>query len=195
MPEKFVFETERLIIRRAEPCEADIDLYFRLWNNPQVMRFVGYPQGLGLSREALREIIANQPESDLECKLLVQRKSDGALTGECKLGQPDPEGIAETDVKLLPEFWGHGYGVEIKRGLLDYLFTHTSCQVVQATPNVQNLASIRMQEAVSGRRVGEYHFHGSPEPVHAYIYHVNRDDWLLGMGEPDQRGETGVRCI
>ena len=38
------------------------------------------------------------------------------------LETPDEEGLSTTDVKLLPEFWGNKYGVEIKRALLDYLF-------------------------------------------------------------------------
>ena len=82
-------------------------------------------------------------------------KSTGQAIGECKLHWPDREGIAATDVKLLPEFWGNKYGVEVKRGLLDYLFTHTECLAVDASPNVGNLASIKMQEAVGGVCVGE----------------------------------------
>jgi RimJ/RimL family protein N-acetyltransferase len=73
--------------------------------------------------------------------------------------------------------------VEIKRGLLDYLFTHTDCDAVQATPNVNNIASIKMQEAVGGERVGEevYQFPESMRdfttPVHHYIYRVYRRTW------------------
>lgn len=99
----------------------------------------------------------------------------GRAIGECRLGTPDAQGLSETDIKLLPEFWGQGYGKEVKRGLLTYLFTRTECLVAQATPNVDNLASIRLQEAVGGRRVGES-IHEFPRemqsltcPVHCYI--------------------------
>ena len=43
---EILFETERLIIRRAEPEDRDIDFFLRLWNDPQVMKFVGFPFGL-----------------------------------------------------------------------------------------------------------------------------------------------------
>jgi len=48
-----------------------------------------------------------------------------------------------------------------------YQFTHTDCEAVHATPNVKNVASIKMQEAVGVIRVGEgvYHF---PELLREY---------------------------
>jgi len=99
------------------------------------------------------------------------------------MDRPDQDGIATTDIKLLPEFRGSRYGVEIKRGLLDYLFTHTECLSVEASPNVSNVASIKMQEAVGGVRVGEsfYQFpesmQGYTTPVHHYLYWVSRENW------------------
>ncbi len=100
--------------------------------------------------------------------------------GECKLHPPNPEGIASTDVKLLPDYWGHKYGLEVKRALLDYLFAHTDCVAVEASPNVNNPASIKMQEAVGGVRIKEavYEFPIGMQdytvPVHHYIYRVER---------------------
>lgn len=193
-----LFETPRLRIRRAEVSDEDAAFFLRLWNDPQVMRFVGFPYGLGLEaaqvRSALQRGLEQGDDRRLDARLVVERKQDGALIGECKLGTPDAQGISETDVKLLPEFWGQGYGTEIKRGLLDYLFTHTECQVVQATPNVENRASIRMQEAVGGERVGERVYEFPPEkrdftcPVHCYIYHVHKATWEKSR----QRGEDAT---
>ena len=75
------------------------------------------------------------------------------------------------------------YGVEVKQGLVDYLFTHTDCAAVQGTPNVANVASIKMQEAVGAVRVDErvYEFpEGEREDrcsVHHYVYRVFRPVW------------------
>ena len=91
--------------------------------------------------------------------------------------------MAETDVKLLPDFWGHKYGVEIKRALVSHLFTHTDCIAVEATPNVENIASIKMQEAVGGVRIKEAvyqfpdHMRDYTTPVHHYVYRVERSTW------------------
>jgi len=86
-------------------------------------------------------------------------------------------------VKLLPQFWGHEYGIEAWRGLIDYQFTHTDCCVVQATPNMGNMASIKIQEAVGLVRIGKAvhrfpeHMQSYTTPVHHYVYRLNRADW------------------
>ncbi|MCP4424133.1 MAG: GNAT family N-acetyltransferase [Chloroflexi bacterium] len=179
-----VFETARLIIRAAR--EADAAMYYALWMNPQVMTNVGFPQGLRITQEEIVAKIREQRMSEFERRLVVELKATGQEMGECTLHLPDEEGIAGTDVKLLPEFWGNKYGVEVKQGLVDYLFTHTNCTAVQATPNVNNIASIKMQEAVGGVRVDESVYEFPEEmrdwtcPVHSYIYRVFRADWERG---------------
>jgi RimJ/RimL family protein N-acetyltransferase len=184
---KIIFVTRRLIIRLAVPQDAE--LYFRLWTDPRVMTNVGFPRGLPISRQQIQEQIEQGGCSEFEQLLVVELASGGQAIGECKLGLPDPDKVASTDVKLLPEFWGHRYGVEVKRGLLDYLFTHTGCEQVEATPNKNNLASIRMQEAVGGRCVGEKLFQ-FPESMRAYttpvdslIYRVSREEWQARQGK------------
>jgi RimJ/RimL family protein N-acetyltransferase len=176
-----VFETRRLEIRTATP--EDVELFYELWTNPQVMINVGFPRGVRTTREEIRDRLLKPVESVFEKMLVVVLRAGDQAIGECKMHPSDQDGIAETDVKLLPKYWGNRYGVEIKRGLLDYLFTHTDCNAVQATPNVNNAASIKMQEAVGGERVGEevYQFPESMRdfttPVHHYIYRVYRRTW------------------
>jgi len=179
-----IFETERLVVRAAG--EEDVDLFYALWTDPQAMRNVGFPKGLPVTRDGLRETLSRQGRSEFDRLLVVQLKAAGQPIGECKLSSPDRNGVAEPDVKLLREFWGHRYGVETWRGLLDYQFKHTDCSVVQATPNVDNTASIKMQEAVGAVRTGQgvHHFPDSMRdytlPVHHYIYRLNREDWRQG---------------
>jgi RimJ/RimL family protein N-acetyltransferase len=181
---KIIFETPRLEIYKASPVEADVDILYRLWSEPRVMVNVGYPQGLGMTREQIRRQLEAQGESELNAVLLVRVKETGRTIGEAWLGEQDADGVSETDVKLLPEAWGNKYGIEVKRGLVGYLFEHTDCQCVQATPNVNNAASIRMQEAVGAKRVGESTFHPPHDqreraiPVHSYIYRVCREDFI-----------------
>lgn len=178
---EFLITTQRLSIRMA--LIEDAELFFRLWTDPKVMKNVGFPEGLYISPDEIRSRIAQSSPTEFDRLLVVGLKETGEEIGECQLHRPNTDGIASTDVKLLPEYWGHRFGVEIKRALLDYLFTHTDCQAVEATPNVENMASIRMQEAVGGMRVGEqiYTFPAAMQsytvPVHHYIYRVSRSDW------------------
>lgn len=179
---KVVCQTPRLILRLATP--ADAAFLRSLWNDPRVMGFVGFPNGLGESEERLRANIAGRGDSVFRQLILVELRETHQPIGQCKMEQLNQDGISETDVKLSPEFWSRRYGVEVKRALLDYLFAHTDCRVVQATPNVENPASIRMQESVGGERVGEGLFE-FPEaqrdvtlPVCDYVYQVKRETWL-----------------
>lgn len=176
-----VIETGRLAARLATADDAD--LIYALWTDPRVMSNVGFPKGLRVTRDEIQKDIEKRGLSALEQLLIVELKETGAAIGQCKMNPPDETGIAGTDVKLLPAHWGHQYGVEIKRGLVEYLFAHTDCQAVEATPNVNNLASIKMQEAVGGVRLSEnvHHFPESMRdyttPVHYYVYRVYRDAW------------------
>ncbi|MCU0488181.1 MAG: GNAT family N-acetyltransferase [Anaerolineales bacterium] len=178
---RIVFETERLQIRLAG--EEDVDHFYRLWTNPQVMVQVGFPNGLKITPKEIQERLAGAGESEFEHVLVVDLKSTGCPIGEAWMTRPDSDQIAVTDVKLLPEYWGNRYGIEIKRGLLDHLFTHTNCLAVEASPNVNNLASIKMQAAVGGVCLGDtvYQFPAAMQSyttaVHAYIYRVDRQTW------------------
>lgn len=176
-----VFETERLLVRLA--TADDVNLFFDLWTNPGVMENVGFPRGLQIDREDVRKQIEDQRDSEFDRLLVVVLKATGHALGECNMHPPDENGIARTDIKLLPAFWGNKYGVEVKRALLSHLFTRTDCVAVEASPNVGNTASIKMQEAVGGIRVGEAVFEFPEEmrdhtsPVHHYVYRVERDNW------------------
>lgn len=183
-----VLETERLAIRLA--TEEDTELYLALWTNPQVMVHVGFPRGLTVTRSQILERLRKQGELEFDRMLVVERKDTGLPIGEAKLASPDDQGIAEPDVKLLPESWGNGYGREAWRGLVAYQFAHTRCDAVHGTPNVKNVASIKMQEAAGGVCIGQG-VHEFPEsmqeyttPVHYCVYRVSRADWEAGAGKP-----------
>jgi RimJ/RimL family protein N-acetyltransferase len=180
----YIFSTERLAIRTARV--EDAGMYFALWSDPKVMSNVGFPDGLRTSLEEIETKLREQEgQSEFGRNLVAELEASAAPIGECKMVQPGPDGIARTDIKLQPEFWGHRYGIEIKRGLLAYIFENTDSIAVEATPNVQNIASIKMQEAVGGVRVREeiYEFPESMRdytcPVHHYIYLVYREEWEL----------------
>lgn len=176
-----VFTTSRLTVRLAS--SDDVELFYQLWTDPWGTSNVGFPQGIPVSRAQIRERIERSGASEFEHLLVIELNSTGQSIGECSVSRPNAQKIAFTDVKLLPQFWGNKYGFEVKRGLLNHLFTHTDCEEVEATPNVDNRASINMQEAVGGVCVGEklFEFPESMQsytsPVKSYIYRVRRKDW------------------
>lgn len=196
-----IFQTKRLIIRKA--VTSDIDFYLSLWNSGKVMQNVGFPNGLRISRERVKKQIEGYGESEFNRTLVVVEKFSGKTIGECNLGFSNEEGISKTDIKLLPEFWGNGYGKEIKNALCLYLFRRTICKIVEASPNIKNIASLKMQEACGGEKVreGVYLFPESmrdyTEDVHSVIYHIHKRDWLqinLDINKIDDPQEKSDIC-
>ncbi len=188
-----VFETSRLIIRIPITKDEDVDFYFQLWNEPKVMENVGFPKGLMIRREDIIAQLARAESSEFDRTLIVIDKESDAPIGECKLGNPDEKGISTTDVKLLPSYWNRDFGTEIKTGLIDYLFTHTNCIAVQASPNRLNPASQKMQEKVGAKRIreGTYHFpehmRSFTKPVELFIYRLDRSDRERGRNPYNQK--------
>lgn len=178
-----VFETERLIIRKIN--EKDLDFLYKLWTNTKVMVNVGFPKGLRINKkEIMNKYINKKSDSEFNQVLIAMKKETKEPIGECKLGLPDKEDISETDIKLLPEFWGHKYGVEIKKGLVNYIFKNTKAKGIKATPNMHNIASQKMQEEIGAKKIGDTQTFYFPEkmqdyttPVTCYTYIIFKKDW------------------
>lgn len=174
-------KTERLIIRKVRPVMDDCGFISKLWKNPEVMKFVGFPKGIDEAPEQIIKRTKNRKKEGQDIHLIIELK--GTPIGEALIGFPDKDGIAHTDVKLMPEKWGNGYGKEVKRALLKWIFTNTDAKGVSATPNIKNKASIKMQESVGGKRIKKVHYEFPPNmrsftvPVDSYLYIVYREDW------------------
>jgi RimJ/RimL family protein N-acetyltransferase len=169
--------TDRLIIRTAK--SEDARFIADLWNIPEVMRFVGFPNGLSISEQQVKVII----EAADKLSLLVVMLKDHTRIGNAKIGVVDENGIVETDVKIIPNYWEQGFGREVKKALVDHIFLNSQAEIVQATPNKNNIASIKMQEYVKAKPVREGFFEFSENmkaytcPVHYILYHLKREEW------------------
>jgi ribosomal-protein-alanine N-acetyltransferase len=60
----------------------------------------------------------------------------------------------EIGALLFPEFRGHGFGTQAQRQLVDYLFSTTLVNRVQATTDTENEAEQRVLERIGFRREG-----------------------------------------
>jgi CTP:molybdopterin cytidylyltransferase MocA/RimJ/RimL family protein N-acetyltransferase len=152
-----MIHTDRLIIRKASLDDASFIV--SIWNNPVVMIHAGFPEGLNCSVATVKKQIADQNDcSFLNQLLIVSQKETGTLVGQVWMYAPDSSGKSTTDIKLLPDWQGMRYGIELKQALVKHLFEKTDCFFVEATPNVDNIASIRMQESAGAVRVGRGFF-------------------------------------
>ena len=174
--------THRLCIRIAQP--ADAEFIHTLWTMPDVMRFVGFPEGLAISVNEVREGIKRDPDSEFGSRLIVELRSTQVPIGQCKVGAPEAAGICEPDIKLSPEFWGNGYGRELWAAMIGYAFQNSTADIVQGTPNRANIASVRMQLGSGMIQVDEGVFenlsspHPGAVPVPYFKLQITREQWL-----------------
>ncbi len=173
------FRTPRLEMRTA--TEGDVEFIVSLWRDPRVTRFVGFPAGIPTSADDVHGRIERGHGPG--ALLVAETRAGRTPIGQCMLGAPDPGGACEPDIKLAPPFWGRGYGRELWAALIDQLFLRSTCSIVRGTPNVANLASIRMQESAGMRRVGRgvSEFPASMQaytaPVPHFVYEITREEW------------------
>ncbi|MCX6092603.1 MAG: GNAT family protein [Candidatus Bipolaricaulota bacterium] len=178
-----LFETERLVVRTAS--QEDVAFIASLWSDPHVMHYVGFPQGIPSAIGSVERRIARG--AGLDALLVAELRASREPIDQCLLGRLGPEGICEPDVKLSPSFWGRGYGRELWATLVDQLFLQSPCAIVRGTPNIANLASIRMQKSAGMRRVGRgvSEFPASMQaftaPVPHFVYEITREEWKRRM--------------
>lgn len=177
-----IFQTKRLLVRKAQT--SDVNFYLQLWNSGKVMEMVGFPDGLKITADIIKKQIENHPQHEFDQTLVVIEKESNKPIGECKLGFPDEEGISHPDFKFIPEYWQKGFGKELVNALCKYVFSKTRTKIVETSPNVQNIASQKIAEAVGGKEIKNfvYHFPSKmrhfTKDVYGVIYHVRKDNWL-----------------
>ena len=143
-------EGKRTTLRPTGP-EDLIFLLETLWNDGEVMRYVGYPKGLGIDEEGMRtwfDRLAENRGQDRE-HWIVEVKGEPigeAFYRRCDeyCGYRAPK-MAELDLKLKPQSWGHGYGSDALRTLATYLFAQ-GFKTLVVSPNLENEAALMLYE-------------------------------------------------
>jgi ribosomal-protein-alanine N-acetyltransferase len=166
------FETERLIVRRLR--WGDLDDFYRLCGDPDIMRYMG--DGTPLTRQRTREWIdislKNYELRGWGCFGVTDRSSDH-LIGFAGYARPaDRPGVVEIIYAFLPEHWGKGYATEVASGLISFGFGSCGLDRIEATVDPENGVSRRVLEKIGmrydGRRAssdGELVDYFSIEPV------------------------------
>ncbi|MBN1316395.1 MAG: GNAT family N-acetyltransferase [Anaerolineales bacterium] len=156
---------------------ADLPFFKALWNDGRVMRHLGFPGGLGISRENMFEWW--QKNDTLNTTHLVIKNELGYPIGECGWGFGSDRGILE--FKLARAFWGRGYAREALEALLDYIWNHTAIKRVYCTPLCDNQVVGSLLEHFSFKKVLPLDGLG-----------CDRDCWSLERPIPSSLPETLV---
>lgn len=173
-----VIRTQRLKIR---PVEArDLDYLLDWWNSGQIMKHVGFPQGLKVSLDELRRYYQKWKKDPLRMMKIVCLKSE-VTSGDVSFTGPIGEAnfhhynIEEKSVEIglkicIPELWNRGYGTEVLRAMTGYAFDELEVDRVQVNPAKTNERIIHVNEKVGFKTIGEKNG--------GLLMEMRKEDWV-----------------
>ena len=173
--------TPRLRLRPLD--EADVPALFALFSNPTALRFWGHAPFASVSEaEALVQEAHTHARAGTNLRWGVERKdAPDRLIGTGSLYAVVREHRrCEVGFILSPDVWGHGYGREIVRALIEHAFSALQLHRLEADVDPRNIASLRTLERCGFRREGyqrgRYHLGG--EVQDSVLLGLLRDDPL-----------------
>lgn len=130
-------------LRFLKTQERDLESLVQLWNDGDVMKFVGFPQGLDYNMEKATRWLENinQKENTMHYSIYDKETFLGELFYSYKDGEK-----AIVDIKLMPGARGKNVGFQGFCFLLDQLFKNTLAEIVTVDPHKDNLKAIRLYE-------------------------------------------------
>lgn len=144
-----VVETERLILRRFTPADADDN--YRIYTDPENMRFMGrQPDSVEFEREHILKHIANYYEKYGFGLWATVLKENNQLIGRCGLLYQQIEDRQELEVTYLIDrhFWGKGLATEAARATVRLAFEQYGFPRIVAVINPANIASVRVAQKI-----------------------------------------------
>jgi len=142
-------ETDRLLLRRFTP--DDVDLLHELDSDPEVLRYV--TGGPPTPRDTIRDdilpaFLGYYARSDGYGFWAALERSSGAFLGwfHFRPAPGSPPDEPELGYRLRRAAWGHGYGTEVSRALIDHGFGALGVRRVVASAAAENIASRRVME-------------------------------------------------
>lgn len=116
---KIITQTPRL--KLVEFTANDVDLYFQLTSNQEVMKFFEKTLTYEETKEELERIVRFYTEHGY-CFWKVLLKANDQFIGICGLLHQmiDNQAEAEIAYRLLPEYWGQGYATEAAKATQAY---------------------------------------------------------------------------
>lgn len=150
-----------------------------LWNDGRVMRWVGYPDGLGYDREDVEKWFYWIQASPVRRHFVVHAAGIG-FCGELYYKADRVHRRAELDIKLIPEAQGQGIATEALKGLIRIVFeSEPEINAVWTEPSEENQAARRLYG-----RCGLEPKLRPADMLPGYSYwELRREDWKDGWKE------------
>jgi len=156
---KIFIETERLILREIIP--EDVEAFFAMDSNPEVVKYVGIKPLTDISQSAaVIESIRNQYTENGIGRWAVILKENGKLIGWSGLKLikeiNNHQNIHDLGYRLTPEYWGKGYATETSKAVLNYGFNEMKLDTIFAYADIKNQASNHVLRKLGFEEKGKF---------------------------------------
>lgn len=137
-----LFETSRLLVRTQDI--ADADLYFRLYGDPEVVKYIRAPKTRGECLDFLQEHLELNKQLFPLGRFLVDNKITGEFIGSFVLIPIGNSSDIQIGYALLKEQWGKGFATELVKAGINYFFSNSSLKNLYAITESANQPSIQV---------------------------------------------------
>ena len=155
-------ETVRLVLR--EFALDDLEAFFQLCTNPEVVRYTG-DGGLITNLEQARAGMLARPIADYRKhgfgRYACVLKSNEQVIGFAGLKYLDDLDAVDLGYRFLPAYWGIGLATEASRAALDDGFARLKLPRILGLVDPENVASVNVLEKLGLRYVEMIEYHSS----------------------------------
>lgn len=168
-----VFETNRLLVRNL--AKDDLEDFYEMQSNPNVMRFIKQALTLEQSLEELDRFIRYYDRRDKLFRIwAVIEMTTNHFVGICGV-YLNEKGEHEIAYRLLEKYWGKGMGSEIAKDLIHYCFAILQYHEIVAYVNKNNIGSIKIAKQFMNF---EKEFYLEKDECIEFVYRQQKDAWL-----------------
>lgn len=133
---------ERVVIRSTS--ETDLPDIMDLWNDGNVMKWVGFPEGLGYDQEEMKKWFTMIQMDPKRHHFVVYAEEIG-FCGEVYYAVDKMNKRAGLDVKFTHKAQGHGLAIDALDTLIRYVFrSELEVEAVYTGPSEENIAARKL---------------------------------------------------
>ena len=146
------FETERLVIQKHEPADAEQLFEAARESITEVFPFLPWCHPnykINESRFWLAHVAGQWKTSDVHA-FAIRNKLTGKFLGGCGLNNIDANPVANLGYWVRSSEIGKGYATEATKSLIEYGFSHLGLLRIEIIMSVKNLASKLVAENAGG---------------------------------------------
>ena len=172
-------ETQDLILGKAK--QEDLESIFNnYWCSEKTAKYMLWvPQkNLQEAQDRLDRTIKFQKD---HLAFMVYEKKTGQAIGQAGMFEKEPKVFEDMGIGIGEKFVGKGYGKQILKGLVDYIFSELGGEAVICSCHTDNIPSAKMQQSC-GLKYDHSEMYTREKDNLTYksdYYKITREDWLL----------------